>query len=298
MLPPGCPVYGIAVGAGTVLAAGDALYLLRRGATSFAKRPHPREMGDVHLVAVEPRRPSRIAVADFDSVTIFEGERMARVHFEDPKEEIDQLAWSAVGSGETCTLLVLFGDGRLLSLRPGTLEFDTMDVPSVWALATDEACGFAVTCFDEENEQVDVYVADVLNDQHWRRSLPAPGEMFGMKLAVAGDDVAMSFHLGGVWLSRRRAPFVEVEGLTGGGPVAFQGAGPGAALFGVARDERVEAVVRIALDGTGMRIAEVEASAMRVPSVQQLAWDLSRQTVWAAAGPAGIVRSTVPGDSG
>jgi hypothetical protein len=47
--------------------------------------------------------------------------------------------------------------------------------------------------------------------------------------------------------------------------------------------------------GTALRIAEIKAAAGAGPHVEQLAWDASRQTLWAAAGEAGLLCSTAPG---
>jgi hypothetical protein len=282
----------VAAGAGTVLAAGDAPYLLRPGATSFGRREIPPDLGDVAAIAVEPRRPSRLAVAGVGSVLIFDGERVDRMRLRDPEAEVDKLAWGLSGTGDALALYALLNDGALLRIEPQTGGIDELELPPVDAIATDEAGNLVFACFDEESWCLDIHT----RGERWLRCVEAPNAMSTVELAVAGQTVAVSFLLGGVWASRGlREPFVEVGALLGGGPIAFQWTEGQAAVFGVDTDESAAGIVRVDSAGTALRIAEIHATGGAGPRIGRLAWDASRQTLWAAAGEAGLLCSTAPG---
>jgi hypothetical protein len=290
----------VAAGAGTVLAAGDALYLLRPGATSFSTREIPADLGDVAAVAVEPRRPARFAVAGMDAVLIFRGEHVDRVRLHDQEAEVGELAWGPSDKGTALALYALLSDETVLRITPETGEIDELDVPPVDAMAADEAGNLVLACFDEESWSLDIYTmgrsGSSSGTEAWLRCLEAPNSKSLVELAVAGPTVAVSFLSGAVWVSRGlREPFVEVGGLLGGGPVAFQGIEDNAALFGVDEDERAVGIVRKDAAWTALQIAEIHTAGGAGPRIGRLAWDASHQTLWAAAGEAGLLCSTAPG---
>src|SRR5580692_9687933 len=101
-----------------------------------------------------------------------------------------------------------------------TRDFEELTLSSVCAIAADASAGLAFARFDEENWELEVGLLDSAHDGTCSvRSVDAPDAMAGVRLAVAGSAVAVSFQFGGVWVSRKRdEPFREVAGLAGGGP--------------------------------------------------------------------------------
>jgi hypothetical protein len=147
----------VAAGAGSVLAAGDALYLLSPGATSFGRREIPPDVGDVVAVAVEPRRSARLAVAGMDAVLIFDGKRVDRVHLAGQGVEVSELAWALSDRGDALHLYALLSDGTVLRLAPGTGDIDELELPPVDAIAADEAGELVFACYNEGCWSLDIY---------------------------------------------------------------------------------------------------------------------------------------------
>jgi hypothetical protein len=192
---------------------------------------------------------------------------------------------------------VLLDDGVVQCFLPETQGVETLDFPEVQAMASNEAGGLVYACFDEERWELDVYLmVDPKSGRYFRRSVEAPATMSDVRLAVAGEAIAVSLEFGEVWLTRGgEEPFLKVEGLLGGGPVAFQGTRRDAALFGAAREDGVDAIVRVDAEGRADRIAEIDTPADEPPVLRRFAWDETRKTLWTAAGRAGLLCSTAPG---
>lgn len=293
-------VRSIGVGQGTVVGAGEALYLLRPGAAGFLMSA--TETGDYVTVAVEPRRSGRIALAGIASLTLLEGRATARVGFPPKHPEPVELAWGPSADGTPGGLHVLFDDGQLLRLVRGARPdekpvFEEMAVPPVRAMAADEAGTLAFACFDDERWELDVYVLEDARDGTCsRRTIDAPGFVGDVHLAVAGGAAAVSFEEGPTWISRDAdGPFREVAEGTTGGPVTFQGSASDAALFSVARTRESDSILRIEPGGAVTCIGEMERTDGPLPPISQLAWDASRRSLWVAAGNAGILVATTPG---
>jgi hypothetical protein len=291
-------VGSVSAAAGTVVAAGEVIYLLRPGSAAFLSREPPSGTGDIVAVAVEPRRPARFALAGIDSVTIYDPQlSSATVRFPPGHPEPVDLAWALGRDGETLSLYVLFDTGLLLRLVPGSRSFEDIDVPPVVAMAADEKGRLAFACFDEDNWELDVFVVTDARDGTCAcRALEAPLAMARATLALAGDCVAVSFELEGVWINRREdAPFERVEAMAEGHSIAFQGGRTDSALFGGVGDAKGAAIVRVDAEGVAIRVGEVGTQEGTGPRLRKLAWDGSRRTLWAAAGPAGVLWSTEPG---
>src|SRR6202042_1138840 len=96
----------------------------------------------------------------------------------------------------------------------------------------------------------------------------------------------------GAYLSRGADDdFVRCEGLLGGGALAFQGAAPGAALFGACQDRTTTTIQRVDAGGAVLRIAELTISTGDPPRITAMAWDATRHVLWSASPQAGIMRS-------
>jgi hypothetical protein len=222
----------VAAAGGTVIAASEGgIYRMRPGATRFEMREIPEGHGDVVAVAVEPHLPgqrARFAFATFapSRIHVHDGEGLAS--FELPRDygELVELTWAPrmTGRDPTACLFLRFDDDRFLMLRTDdgrhawVFEKIEWPAPNTSELAADGAGGMVIAAFDEEAWDLDVWILMDQASLTWGiRSLEAPSFFSGAQMAVAGMAVAVSFELGGVWLSRdvREHPFVELEELRG-----------------------------------------------------------------------------------
>jgi hypothetical protein len=284
----------VAAAGGTVLAAGNQwIHLLRPGETRFVMRETPPGFGDVFGVAVEPRRPARLAVAGLDDVLIFDGPRIDRVHLKVPGSEVYEIAWArGLGGGKGLVLCVHMDDGTVFIVDPDNHSVSELELPPVRAIAADEAGNLVWAVENEEDDCLDVYT----NGETAIRPIPLPVVMDGANLAVASRSVAVSFPHGRIYVSRgTREEFSEVEVTEDAGPVAFQGGFAGAAVFGASHEEGLTGIVRVDARGAAQRIGEIGAQGGPSPRIKGFAWDASRHTLWTAAGDAGLAYSTAPG---
>lgn len=322
------PVYTASISAsgGTVVAATERLYRIRPGTTRWQWHDFPDGHGDVSCVAVEPRRPgrpTRFAYAAFPhTLHIGDGEDDVTIDLPlNEGDEIQGLMWAprATGGDPTMLLHLWLGD-RVLRLLPedgGELHsFEGDFWPSeakdaeVCAMASDGGRGVVFAELDEENWDIDVWVLEDLAGNMWiRRSIEAPSFPSATRLAVAGTAVAVALASeGGVWIARKpREPFVRIDALGSGNAVlAFGGMGADAPLFAAVQETPDRsAIVRVDAEGRHERIAELSCDDEPAPnpddvpvprvSIEEMAWDETRRTLWCAAGRAGILGSTEPG---
>jgi hypothetical protein len=319
------PVYtsSISAAGGTVVAATEAIYCMRAGATRLELLSLPPGHGDVVAVAVEPRRPgrpARIAVATLRELHMLGDTGGCTVKLPDDHGEIIRLMWAPrVIDGELLVCLHVRCTEKRLLLVPndgpmGTIVENDWPAEELTAMATDGAGNVAYAVMDEDDEDLHVcFQSDVRSDTWLVRSVPAPQFMHGVELAVAGTAVAVSFKSGdgGVWLTRdmRELHFEELEPLRGleslkggyGGPLAFEGTSADAALFAAVKETPTRsAIVRVDARGRPERIAdlEIEVEGGEPPSgpmIHAMVWDATRRTLWSAAGRAGLLCSTAPG---
>jgi hypothetical protein len=218
-------------------------------------------------------------------------------------------------------LYVRFDDGRLLTLLPpgkvdegpGAIEAVEGHIADAHLLASNGAGAFAYARADDTYAEILVRALVDLPSQRWLEgTLPLEWDHSAINgLAVAGRAVAVSLEHGGVYLTRDLGdqPLERIDALSGrpqleqgephGGTIVFDD-DESPALFAAVRRSGTEThLVRLAPDGSALRIAEIERDAndtlASLPLISSLAWDATRRTVWAAAGHAGILCSTAPG---
>jgi hypothetical protein len=289
----------VATQRGCVVFGGDACYLLRPGAERIQHREPPGVNGPVVACTVDGSRPPRIAVAGADSIVIMNGDQFATLPLDQGHPEPVALAWAADIFGKVSgpVLHALFDDERVLSLPMGEGEPSFLEVPDVRAVTTDDRGHLALVSIDRETGEARVFVHQ--SGEDWRvRSFEAPAFIADVRLAVAGQAIAVSFQFEGVWISRAQdAAFTEVEALRGeGGAIAFEGSSESAALLGATRKEqRVHSILRVQADGRASKIGEIEGDDDPFGCmVRDLVWDETRRTLWAAVGQAGILRLASP----
>ena len=281
--------------AGTVVGAGETLMMLRAGDAGLRHRPTPEGMGDAVAVAIDTRKKGRFAVSGVGSITVFEGEQRATVELPRDHAEPLALAWASSGTEDATKLHVLFDDGSLMRFDHHGGGFDTIELPDVHAIATDESGALAIAAWDEDAWELIVLVRREGDNFTFRR-IEAPSTVAQVDLAIAGTAVAVSFQFENVYLARDLdAPFAAVPLLSSGGPVAFEGTDANAPLFGVIGEGDEQSIVRITPEGDAATIVEMTVSNGEAPRIRQLAWDASRRTLWAAACRAGLVAATAPG---
>lgn len=298
--PPTC-VRAVSAGGGMVIAGGDQMYLLRPGAQALATRPPPLDIGPVFVAAAEPRAPWRFAVASEDMVAVFfksaQGEQILRLRPGEPGIMATHLAWAL--SGRVFTLYVRWDDGSIMRLHPDMSGGDPLDLPSIDAIAADQAGVLALTSFDPDEPRV-----FVTNDGETLLGREVSPEIAlsadpRVHLAVADQSVAFSVGAGGAFLSRgQEAPFVACPPLAGAGPLAFEGTARDAALFGAVQGPAFASLIRADAAGAGTVIAELGNDAGESPELAALSWDSSRRMLWVASPEVGIFRCTAPSAKG
>jgi len=296
-VPNPCWIRSVAAAGGTVLAGGEQIYLLRPGATRFASRPLPTGVGDAVAVGVDPRCRGRMAVACAYGLVLFEGKNLAVARTLDRASEFAEVAWGPATGKRGSDLYILNTVGTVLRLSPGAPGFEQLDLPPVRAMTCDEKGQLTYACFDEDDWSLDVHV-HTESGLEITHVLEAPAAMSYVYLARAGEALAVGFEDGGVWLTRRvTEPRLSCVESLSGGPVAFQGPDAAGALFGLKIEEKVRGLIRVDANGAAARIGELEMPETEKlrRGVEQLAWDATRKTLWAAVGRAGVLASTAPG---
>jgi hypothetical protein len=237
------------------------------------------------------------------SVVTFEGNQVDVLDLSGEGLELLELAWGPASSEGGSALHILTDQEKVMRLMPDAKHFEVLDLPPVRAMACDQEGRLAFAWLDEEAWMVHVRVdIEPGGSKYMEHSIDAPGFFTDVYLAVAGEALAVAFPFAEpgehAWMTRNvtREALSEVK-LLSGGPLAFQGRGRNAALFGTTIDGNVHGIVRIDAKGIATRIGELEVpkEGERYSSVKQLAWDESRQTLWVAAGGAGVIASTAPG---
>jgi hypothetical protein len=294
-----CDVRAVSCHGGLIVAGGDELHLLRPGAQSMASRPPPRDVGPIRVAAAEPRAPFRYAVASEDHVTVFfrsdQGDQIAGLCCACPTlpaPPATHLGWGRAG-GESA-LYIRWGDGSVVRMKQDMSGVDTTDLPPMDALAVDDAGTLAMIStaapaptayLTRDGENLDLRPLP----EGWSRARDPHG-----KLAVAGTAVAFAAG-GAVFLSRATgAPFVQVELLEGATAIALEGPASDAALFGATRRAGLTSILRVDAAGDALRVADFGSDA-GPPELTGLAWDASRQILWAASPQMGLVTCTAPG---
>jgi hypothetical protein len=312
-------VSSIAAVDGTVVGAACAIYRMRPGETHFQGRGTPAGGGDVTAVAVEPRRQgraSRFACGCYGSLHIYDGEGVASVGFDnDEHGEVTGLLWAPAHGEEDTTqcLYVHFADTLLRLVDDGkpsaTFAEVLWPVRAPCAIARDDAGGFALAEFDEEDWTLHVWMlTDLVTNQWSRLSLPAPALFCGCQMAIAARAAAVSFDQAGIWMTRdiTEHDFREVEELRApealkfealGGAIAFEGTTSDAPLFGARMTSRdTQAILRVDAEGRALHLADVtRTGSVGLEPVRQIAWDVTRRTLWGACGDAGVLCVTAPG---
>ncbi len=202
---------------------------------------------------------------------------------------------------------MMSADGLLTRSRPETGDNEELPLGCLVAMATGEDGTLAVASIDREMPAIWI----TRDGEEWHyRLLPELDQVGGWELAIAGDAAAVHMFWRGVWVSRDlHTPFARCEALGDGGPIAFEGGAPDAALLCGAEgrhvpgfrgapsdpDESAAALVRVDATGAAVRIAEIRTPpGTDIPHIASLAWDASRQALWAALPGLGLFRSEPP----
>jgi hypothetical protein len=298
------PIFSVSARSGRVLVGGGMLYLLRAGVLGWAHRELPDQVGPlVSSVAVEPRAPYRFAIGTEQGVAIFLGQEGGgdRIAHITPGEEdwtVEGLAWGRVQ--KRSALFVLWSGGAVGVLFPDTGEGDTLDLPPMVALASDDGGAVAMLCLDEmrayaslDGQRYSYRPLDPPKD--WYDALPDEFD-FPFHVAVAGKAVAFSFGSHGAFVSRdlEAKPFVKCEPLADAGALVFEGASPDAALFGAIWTEAFISIVRVDASGNAVRLGDLSVEGAPGVPFDEIAWDASRRRLFAVHGQVGLVVATAP----
>jgi hypothetical protein len=268
--------------------------MLRPGDQNMKSRPPPLDIGPVHLAAVEPRGERRYAFASETMLAIFfrknREDQILRLRPDPAGAVATHLGWA--GTEGPCTLHVRWDDGDVARIRMDINDVETLEVPPMEALATDDAGMLAMVSIETDDRVYVTRDGELLR----YRALPelAGDEDDPIHLAVAGMAVAVS-RGGTVLVSRGQDdPFVPCEPLAGAGPLAFEGPSEDAALFGAINQKHMGALVRVDRSGAAMRIAEFGSDETAAPEITALSWDTQRKRLWGASPGIGLLTSSAP----
>jgi hypothetical protein len=289
LIDPPREVRSVSARGGLVIAGGEELYLLRPGAERLMNRLPPPDVGAVHVVAAEPRGQRRSAVASAEMIAFFfrtgDDEHVLRLRPPPPFPTATHLVWG--GTSGASSLYIRWDDGSVARLSPDLSDIETLDIPSIEALAVDEAGIVAMISMDPEPLVFVSRGEDELLSRPFVADAPEAGGT--LHLAVAGRAAAVSLPDGRVLVSRRHdEPFAPCEALAGATALAFEGTGADAALFGAVSAEEIGWIGRVDVEGASTRIAELPVIAGAVAEIVSLAWDASRKTLWGASPQAGL----------
>ncbi len=304
-LTPATPVRVVSAAGGLVVAAGDALHMLRPGSQRFRSRDLGADLG-VIAVAAEPWSPFRLAIASPMHLGVYSGHQP-----HDPEVDVTlpgsaydatHLAWVR-HDGETL-LYYRQRSGDVSRLRfEGATE--SITVPKTQAVAADEAGNLAlITLVPSDDAAVWSLPA---GGKEWdiRGMVSVPvGEdddetaAFEVHLAAHGTAVAFSMDDCGAEVSWKEHEdetkhFVSPPAVFQG-PIAFQS---DQAIFAAYNVDGQARILRYVRSGGVTRIARfgVGEDWQGVPAtVTGLAWDAERRVLWAASPELGLLKLTEP----
>lgn len=297
------PIFSVSARAGRVLVGGGKMYQLKAATQGWLNRELPDGVSMIWNVAQEPRAPWRQAVASEEGVAILlgadgSGTRIAHIRPAEEEEYVEDLAWGLVG--DRSALFVRWTSGAVATLFPDTGNGDTLDLPPIAGLATDDNGAVAMICWDELRAYVS-HDGQKLNfrslefPEDWYEKLPAEFDD-PFHVAVAGQAVAFSIGWRGAFVSRDLAkePFVKCEPLSLAGALAFEGPSPDAALYGALAGDAFSSVVRVDATGNAVRIADLLPEHGTAVPFDEIAWDPSRRSLYCVHRQAGLVTVTAP----
>jgi hypothetical protein len=253
---------------GLVVAAGGAkLHRIRPGTDGIQTRPYPFEDDGVLRVAVEPGCRRWVALS-YRHIVVFDTsntEGYMHLDFRAGDPEPWEIAWGKVNGESVMHML----DDTMEVSRPGP-ELAVLPLEHALKIASDRTGLLAILTGGDEEARL--YVSG--DGEQWLfRILDTIHDEQSVHLAIDGMSAAVS-HDGELWVSRGKDDAFElIEDIEDAGAVAFDGAG---ALFVATGEEGRAAIARIDVAGNAERIAEIE------PNIAELAWDASRDTLWAA----------------
>ena len=293
------PVLDVSGAGGMVIAGGDALLMLRPGAENWKQGTPPDDLGPVVAVAAEQRPSWRYAVASFGGITLFglPRDQKLTLRAEQTETQVTHLAWASFGKESVLYLRWTDGTVGRVRLDQGTIEYLTVEPMD--AIASDVTGSLAMVSLSGPEPHA-LFSSDGLRfEERPAVALPASDPEARVHLAVAGAAIAYAIDGAGARLSRGiDEDFVPCEGLGNGGPLAFQGATPDAAVFCATRTRAMTAIHRVDAKGAVQRIAEIGAEAGEAPRLTGLLWDRSRHVLWSVGPVVGLMKSEEPKDKG
>jgi hypothetical protein len=275
----------VSAGGGLMIAGGESrLYRMRPGMSTLQGRPFPFEDDVIRVVAVEPRRPHRAAVASEGALVLWDfasddaGYRHVKL---DPDAPVTLgLAWGMV-KGKSI-LHVLGDDGVVLRSTPGhPLE----EIPLEHAVAiANDAAGVLAILTDGEDAAT-LYASD--NGESWKyRQLPTTITDPTTAYVAMHTTTAAVVIDGYLWISRDPDSPFELQELDGqSGAIAV---GDDGAVYAAMDANEDAGIVRVASNGEVVRIHDL------IVQSAAIAWDASRKALWATS-VSGLVMATPPG---
>jgi hypothetical protein len=301
-LDPATPVRAVSAAGGLVVAAGDALHMLRPGAQRLRSRDLPADFG-VNAVAAEPWSPFRVAIASHTRVGIYTGHRpydpVVDLRFSGPEFDATHLAWVR-HDGESMLYLRQRG-GEVSRIREGGTS-ENLTCPNAAAIASDAKGVFGlITLVPADSAEVWLLPEGAKAwDTRIMTTIPVGDDAkdWLVHLAVRGPAVAWSMDDWSANVSWEEHEdedehFDSPPGVFYG-PIAFQSEGVIFAAYNVEGQVRVlrhvrhGGVTRIARFGVGEDWEGIPAT------VTGLAWDDERRVLWAASPELGLIRLTEP----
>jgi hypothetical protein len=312
---PPTPVRVVSALSGLVIAAGDALHMLRPGDQRLLSRGLPPDFA-VAAVAAEPWSPFRLAIASRGRLGIYTGkqpdEAIIEAQFSIPEADATHLAW-ARHDGETM-LYFRQANGEVGRLRPETSAIEAIACANMAAIAADANGSLAmISILPPDEAEVSITPDGKTWDERCMVVIPVDGddpeaepdpdeeadEGMHVHLAISGKAVAYSIANWGAYVSWKKNTEDETKDFDSPpgvfwGPIALQGDEGIFAAYNVEGQVRILHHVR---GGGATRIARLGVGEdwEGVPAtVTGLAWDEERRVLWAASPELGLIKLTEP----
>ncbi len=300
ILDPLQPVRHLSGAGGMVVGAGDVIFMLRPGAVGWQSRPPAEDLGPITAIAGEHRPPWRYAVASFGGITLYglPRDQILTLRSQDTDIQVSHLAWGAFG--KESVLYIRFSDGGVGRVRLDLGNIEHLTLAPMDAIASDVLGALAMVSVRGTAEPHALCSPDGIRFEE-RPALAVPADSDALvHVAVAGVAVAYAVDGAGAWLSRSvDEDCAPCEGLGEGGPLAFQGNSPDAAVFGASWSKAMSAIQRVDAKGAVQRIAEIGSEGGETPRIAAMLWDRSRHVLWTAGPQLGLMKSEEPkGKSG
>ena len=269
----------VAAAGGMMVAGGEKIYVVERGAARAREREFPE--GWVDAVAVAPHG-TRYAAATATYLHLYEGDDSIHFLIPDEDDEFQSIVWGFYGG--RMALYAATANGVLYTVDVEDRALDRFDHDPTLKVCAD--ANGRVALLDAEDEGIyGCWIFDEGgNEAPW---VVFPEELMSLEaVALAGEALAVAAH-DRIWV--RRASQDKLVALDGILPehayvqaMQFAGAANDAPLLVAYKSGDHAHIVRADVRGELTTLADMSSRDGQPPQLSGIAWDDSNETLWAA----------------